>query len=218
MSARVNDRTRLIFLCNPNNPTGTIISVDAMRRFLEALPERIVVVVDEAYIEFVSDPNCFNSLRHGADLKRLVTLRTFSKVYGLAGLRVGFGVMAPDLAELIQRIRPPFNVNSLAQVAAVAALQDDGFFISSVKLVHDGLRQLTTALDQMGVVYHPTQANFFLIEVDRPADQVFEQMLRLGVIVRSMRSYGFERTIRINVGLPEENARFINALEKVLAA
>ncbi|MEJ2640529.1 MAG: histidinol-phosphate transaminase [Desulfosarcinaceae bacterium] len=218
LGAQVNDRTRLIFICNPNNPTGTAISVDAMRAFLKTLPERVVVVVDEAYIEFASDPNCFNGLRDGAEEERLVTLRTFSKVYGLAGLRVGYGVMAPALTDIIQRIRLPFNVNSLAQVAAVAALEDDTFFKRSVRLVHDGLRQLTEALDRMGVPHHPTQTNFFLIDVDRPADQVFEQMLRRGVIVRSMRSYGFEHTIRINVGLPEENARFITALKAVLAA
>lgn len=216
--AQVNDRTRLIFVCNPNNPTGTAISVDVMRAFLGALPERVVVVVDEAYIEFASDPNCFNSLRDGTDLERLVTLRTFSKVYGLAGLRVGYGVMPPGLTDLIQRIRPPFNVNSLAQVAAVAALEDEDFFKRSVKLVHDGLRQLAEALDEMEVRHYPTQTNFFLIDVDRPADQVFEQMLRHGVIVRSMRSYGFERTIRINVGRPEENERFITALEAVLTS
>jgi histidinol-phosphate aminotransferase len=218
LAAHVNERTRLIFICNPNNPTGTAISVEAMHAFLRALPERVMVVVDEAYIEFASDPNCFNSLRDGTDRPRLVTLRTFSKVYGLAGLRAGYGVMSPGLTALIQRIRPPFNVNSLAQVAAVAALEDETFFKRSVKLVHDGLRQLAEALDAMGVRHHPTQTNFFLIDVDRPADQVFEQMLRRGVIVRSMRSYGFERTIRINVGLPEENERFITALKAVLAS
>lgn len=214
--ARVTERTRLIFICNPNNPTGTAISVNAMRAFLERLPRDIVVVVDEAYIEFTSDENCFDSLRHSTDTRALVTLRTFSKAYGLAGLRVGYGVMPVGLAQLIQRIRPPFNVNALAQTAAVAALGDNDFLERSVALVHTGLVQLGAALDGMGLRHYPTQTNFFLIDVQRKADEVFEEMLRQGVIVRSMRSYGFERCIRINVGLPEENERFITALRHVL--
>jgi histidinol-phosphate aminotransferase len=218
LAARVNDRTRLVFVCNPNNPTGTAISVDAMRAFIDRLPERVVVVVDEAYIEFASDPACFNSLRDASDSPRLVCLRTFSKAYGLAGLRVGYGVMPTGLAELVQRIRPPFNVNSMAQAAATAALDDEPFLNRSVALVQTGLRQLSTALDKLGLRHYPTQANFFMIDLDRPADEVFEALLHHGVIVRSMRSYGFERSIRINVGLPEENARFIDALKAVLAA
>jgi histidinol-phosphate aminotransferase len=210
-------RTRLVFICNPNNPTGTAITVDAMRAFLARLPEDAVVVVDEAYIEFASDENCFNSLRHTAGSRSLVTLRTFSKVYGLAGLRVGYGVMPAPLAELLQRIRPPFNVNTLAQAAALAALDDDDFLERSVDLVHTGLIQLGAGLDEMGLPHYPTQTNFFLIDVQREADLVFERMLRRGVIVRSMRSYGFDRYIRVNVGLPEENERFLAALGQVLA-
>jgi histidinol-phosphate aminotransferase len=215
---QVNQHTRLVFICNPNNPTGTAITVDDMRAFLSQLPKRVVVAVDEAYIEFASDPTCFNSLRHDAGSPRLVTLRTFSKAYGLAGLRVGYGVMPTALADVLQRIRPPFNVNSIAQVAAAAALADDRFLRETIELVHAGLKALAAALDRMGLRHYPTQSNFFLIDVERPADQVFEQLLQRGVIVRSMRSYGFERFIRINIGLPEENARFIEALEAVLAA
>ena len=217
LAAKVNARTRLAFVCNPNNPTGTAISVDAMRAFLDRLPERVVVVADEAYIEFASDENCYNSLRDGLDDPRLVSLRTFSKAYGLAGLRVGYGVMPTELADLVQRIRPPFNVNSLAQTAATAALGDDAFLRRTVDVVHSGLQQLGTALNEMGLRHYPTQANFFLIDLDRPADEVFKALLHHGVIVRSMRSYGFERAIRINVGLPEENDRFVNALKTVLA-
>jgi histidinol-phosphate aminotransferase len=217
LRAQVNEKTRLIFVCNPNNPTGTAIPVNAMHAFLDDLPQRVVVVVDEAYIEFASDSSCFNSLRDGAGYPRLVTLRTFSKAYGLAGLRVGYGVMPAALAELLHRIRPPFNVNSIAQVAAAAALDDESFLKRSIELVHAGLGDLAAALDKLGLRHYPTQANFFLIDVDRPAEQVFERLLRRGVIVRSMRSYGFDRFIRINVGLPEENARFIGALEAVLA-
>ncbi|MDJ0782179.1 MAG: histidinol-phosphate transaminase [Desulfosarcinaceae bacterium] len=217
LAAAVGERTRMIFVCNPNNPTGTAISVSAMQAFLDQLPADVVVVVDEAYIEFASDPNCFNCLRDGRGDPRLVALRTFSKAYGLAGLRVGFGVMAMALNDLLHRIRPPFNVNSLAQVAAAAALADDVFLNRSVELVHTGLRQLRADLDNLGLAHHPTQANFFLIDVDRPADLLFQQLLQHGVIVRSMRAYGFDSSIRINVGLPEENARFISALKAVLA-
>lgn len=217
LADQVTDRTRLIFVCNPNNPSGTAVSVTEMRSFLERVPENVVVVVDEAYIEFVSDPNCFNTLRDSRAAERLVCLRTFSKAYGLAGLRVGYGIMPAALAQLLQRIRPPFNVNTVAQVAAAAALSDTSFLERSVRLVHDGLRQLTDALDKIGLRHYPTQTNFFLIDLERPADRFFDRLLRCGVIVRSMRSYGFDNMIRINVGLPEENKRFIEALETVLA-
>jgi histidinol-phosphate aminotransferase len=151
------------------------------------------------------------------DLNRpLVTLRTFSKAYGLAGLRVGYGIMPAALAEVLHRVRQPFNVNAVAQTAAAAALDDQAFLEASVAVVHRGLDWLYARIEEMGLRYYPTESNFFLVDVGRPADAVFQGMLRHGVIVRSMTSYGFPTCIRINVGLDRENERFIAALDAVL--
>ncbi len=216
MAERATADTSLIFVCNPNNPTGTVVAQQDFDRFMARLPEDVVVVVDEAYIEFARNLDCLKTGRP-ADVNRpLVTLRTFSKVYGLAGLRVGYGIMPAALAEVLNRVRQPFNVNAMAQAAAAAALDDHEFLHRTLDLVHKGLDDLYAALDGLGLTYHRTEANFFLIDVGQPADIVFEKMLRLGVIVRSMRAYGFPTYIRINVGLEEENRRFLKALETVL--
>jgi histidinol-phosphate aminotransferase len=217
MLRAVDADTRLVFLCNPNNPTGTIISRRDFARFIEALPPEVVVVVDEAYIEFVRDPDCLQSRTYWGSDYPIVTLRTFSKLYGLAGLRVGYGVMPVELAGYLNRIRQPFNVNSLAQVAARAALQDRDFVERTLCVVHDGLDFLCQALTEMGVRFFPTQSNFFLIDVAQDAEALFQAMLRQGVIVRSMKSYGYPRYIRVNVGTAEENERFLEAFKKVLA-
>ena len=217
MAERVTGDTRLVFVCNPNNPTGTVVTQTAFDRFMARLPADVVVVVDEAYIEFASNPDCLKTGRPSDVNRPLVTLRTFSKGYGLAGLRVGYGIMPASLAEILNRVRPPFNVNSMAQVAAAAALDDQAFLQQTVGLVHRGLGELYEALDRLGLTYFKTEANFFLIDVVHPADVVFENMLRQGVIVRSMRAYGFPTYIRINVGLESENRRFLRALETVLS-
>ena len=214
----VDDRTRLVFLCNPNNPTGTIVRREAFERFLAALPPKVVVVVDEAYIEFVRDPECLQSVAMAGNEQPVVTLRTFSKLYGLAGLRVGYGVMPASLAEGINRIRQPFNVNLLAQIGARAALADRDFVAATLKLVHTGLDYLYGQIEALGLTYHPTQSNFFLIDTARDAREVFAAMLRQGVIVRSMRGYGFPQHIRVNVGTPDENRRFVDALRVVIEA
>jgi histidinol-phosphate aminotransferase len=213
---RVTSRTRMIFICNPNNPTGTVVSHNDFKSFIDALPLGIVVVVDEAYMEFVRDPDCVNSMEFIHGDRPVVALRTFSKAYGLAGLRIGYGVMAPELAGILHRIRQPFNASLLAQVGAVAALEDEAFLNKTIQAVHEGLNYLYVELDRIGVRYFPTQANFFLIDAGRNADTVFENMLRKGVIVRSMSSYGYPEYIRVNTGLPEENKRLIQALEQVL--
>jgi histidinol-phosphate aminotransferase len=213
---RITSRTRMVFICNPNNPTGTVVSKKEFDEFLKSLPPEIVVVVDEAYIEFVRDPNCLNSMDYQNEDRPLVTLRTFSKAYGLAGLRIGYGVMPKELSELLNRIRLPFNANSLAQAAAAAAIDDIEFLKKTIRLVHDGLDFLYLSVDRLGLQYFPSQANFFLINVRKDAEEIFENMLRKGVIVRSMASYGYPEYIRINVGLPDENVRFVKALSEVL--
>lgn len=214
---RITPNTRMIFLTNPNNPTGEAINGKDVDFFLESLPPDIVVVIDEAYIEFIRDESCFSGItRIGSD-QALVILRTFSKAYGLAGLRIGYGIMPGQLAGLLNRIRLPFNTNSLAQVGAIAALEDDKFLKKSIRLVHEGLDFFYSELDNLGIRYFPSQANFLLVDVCRNADEIFEAMLKLGVIVRSMVSYGYPEYIRVNVGLNEENSRFIASLKQVLS-
>jgi histidinol-phosphate aminotransferase len=213
---KVTSRTRMIFICNPNNPTGTVMSQNDFEAFLNALPPDIVVVVDEAYMEFVRDPGCVNSMEFIHGDRPVVSLRTFSKAYGLAGLRIGYGVMAPELAGILHRIRQPFNASLLAQAGAVAALEDEAFLIKTVQTVHEGLDYLYAELDRIGVRYFPSEANFFLIDAGQDADMVFENMLKQGVIVRSMSSYGYPEYIRVNTGLAEENKRLVQALEQVL--
>jgi histidinol-phosphate aminotransferase len=214
---RITSKTRIIFLCNPNNPTGTIITKNVFHAFIKEIPDNIIVVVDEAYIEFVRDPNCAVSFEHMDAMKPLVALRTFSKVYGLAGLRIGYGVMPAAIADILNRIRLPFNANSLAQVGAGAALDDKGFIEKVISLIHEGLDFLYDGLDRLGIRYFPTQSNFFLIDVLKDADVIYENMLKQGVIVRSMKSYGYPNYIRVNVGLHDENVRFLQAIKKSMA-
>lgn len=212
----ITPATRMIFVCNPNNPTGTVVSRNDMARFLDNLREDILVVMDEAYLEFIRDPNAARCADFFDGHRSLVGLRTFSKAYGLAGLRVGYGIMPAAVSNLLHRIRPPFNVNLLAQAGAAAALDDEPFLAQTIRLVHNGLDFLYNALGERGIGYFLTQTNFFLVDVAANAQTVFERLLREGIIVRSMRSYGYNEYLRVNVGLPAENQRFVTALEKVL--
>lgn len=216
MADQINSDTRMIFINNPNNPTGTIVSKDAFEKFLHRVPSNVIVAVDEAYIEFVQKRDCPVGIDYIGSEKTVVALRTFSKAYGLAGLRIGYGVMPAEVADFINRVRQPFNTNALAQTGALAALDDDEFFEKTLRLIHSGLRYLYGELDRLGIRYYPTQTNFFLIDVARDAKFVYEKMLRQGVIVRAMTAYGYPHYIRVTVGLPEENKRFIAALEKIL--
>ena len=212
----ISPKTRLVFITNPHNPTGSLISKKALDNFVTALPADVVLVLDEAYIEFVSDRDCPNSIDYLDSGKIVVGLRTFSKAYGLAGLRIGFGLMPSSIADILNRVRQPFNVNSLAQAAAIAALEDESFLEKTVKLVSDELDFIYAALDDLGIEYFKSQANFLLIKVGKNANEVFEDLLKQGVIVRSMTSYGYPDCIRVNVGLHAENVRFLEALGKVL--
>jgi histidinol-phosphate aminotransferase len=216
MLAHIGPRTKLVFLTNPHNPTGALIAKDALDNFVAELPENIVLIIDEAYIEFVREPNCPNSMDYLDSGKTVVALRTFSKAYGLAGLRVGYGLMPAYLAGLLNRVRQPFNVNSLAQEAAIAALDDEDFLKETQNLVSTELDFIYDALDNLGIEYLKSQANFVLVNVGKSADEVFEDLLKQGIIVRSMQSYGYSDCIRINVGLHKENVRLLEALKVVL--
>ncbi len=213
---KLSSKTRLIFITNPFNPTGSVITRDEFADFLKKIPDDVIIVVDEAYIEFVRDKQVFDSLEHPLADPRIVTLRTFSKAYGLAGFRVGYGIMDARIAQTLNRIRQPFNVNGLAQAAATAAIDDDQFLKKSVAATHQGLDYLYAELGTMGIPTLPTQANFLMLDVRTDATAVFQKMLHLGVIVRSMKSYGFDTFLRVNTGTPEENQLFIQALKQVL--
>ena len=217
MQQKITPRTRLVFLNVPFNPTGSILSKTEFEKFVSAVPPHVVVVLDEAYIEFVRDSDCVRSLDYIESGHHIVGMRTFSKAYGLAGLRVGYGIMSAELAELLNRVRQPFNVNSLAQVAAMAALKDDGFLQKTIQLVHEELDFFYVSLTRLGIEYLPSQANFLMINVGQPANDVFERLLKQGVIVRSMASYNYPEFIRVNIGLHSENVRFLQALETVLS-
>ncbi|MEA2060353.1 MAG: histidinol-phosphate transaminase [Thermodesulfobacteriota bacterium] len=217
LADHITDKTAMVFLTNPNNPTGSWFSIEEFNEFIKKLPDHVLVIADEAYIEFAGDTKIFNSLARPLSDKRVISLRTFSKAYGLAGLRIGYGVMAPEIADILHRIRQPFNVNALAQTAAAAALEDEGHLEKSLEIIHKGVDFLQKELTAMGLETYPTQANFFLVDVKTDAAQVFKALLEQGVIVRAMGSYGFNTCLRVNAGLETENLRFIAALKKVLA-
>ncbi len=212
----ITPRTKLIFINNPNNPTGTGLSKEELDDFIKSVPNDIVIVLDEAYVEFSSD-----RVARGTDFlykrDRLIILRTFSKLYGLAGLRIGYGFSSAQIADYINRVRQPFNSNLLAQAAATAALDDTDFVNKTLTLVKEGLKYLYKKLDEIGLSYIPTETNFFLIKVPSGAKNIYQLMLKEGVIIRSMESYGLKEYIRVNVGLKEENERFINTLKKVIS-
>ncbi len=218
MAEAVTPETKVIFLTNPNNPTGTVINKSDFEAFLSIVSSSVVIVLDEAYIEFNRNPDTPSGFDYtGSNGPSVIALRTFSKAYGLAGLRIGYGAMDPDIAGFLNRVRQPFNTGSLAQAAALAALDDEEFLHRTLQTVWTGLQYLYGEVEKMGLRYIPSEANFFLIEVDREAGNLFEAMLRRGVIIRSMASYGMERFIRVNAGLPEENERFVSTLSQVLA-
>ncbi len=212
----VTPRTKLVLLNNPNNPTGTVFSRAEWETFLAAVPATVTVVLDEAYIEFADDPEVPRGLEYLSEDRLLVGLRTFSKAYGLAGLRVGYGYGPSELLGFLNRLRLPFNVNRLAQAGARAALEDVEFLERTLDVVRRGRDFLCRELTRLGLATVPTQANFILIRIGRPGQEVYKAMLREGVIIRAMETYDFPDCIRVNVGLPEENERFLKALKKVL--
>lgn len=216
ISSAIDRDTRLIFLDTPNNPSGSMIPADDIRAFVKDLPRTVVLILDEAYRDFVRgeeliDPEEFISSDHP-----IIFLRTFSKAYGLAGLRIGYGLAHSELISYFNRVRQPFDINSLAQVGAIAALSDTEFYEKTLDMTWSGLDFLWEELDKLNIPYHPSQTNYFLVDLDRPAEEVTNMLMKEGIIVRSMASYGMDKTIRITVGLPEENQRFITSFKKIL--
>ncbi len=211
----VDEKTRLVFISNPNNPTGTYITERELEDFMRKVPETTLVVLDEAYFEFVDRDDYPDGLKYLREYPNLLVMRTFSKIYGLAGLRIGYGIGSEDVVDYLNRVRQPFNVNLVAQEAALAALDDDEFVDRVRELTHRGLAYLYGEVEKMGLEYVPSVTNFFLIKVGR-GKEVFEALLRKGVIVRPMDGYNLPEYIRVNVGTEDENTFFIEALREVL--
>jgi histidinol-phosphate aminotransferase len=218
MAAAIEADTRLVFIANPNNPTGTWLGRDALRAFLQRVPEQVVVVLDEAYTEYVDDPAFPNGLELLGEFPNLVVTRTFSKAYGLAALRVGYSASSPVIADLLNRVRAPFNVNALALAAAVAVLDDADYLRRSVANNRVGLQQLAQGCQRLGLSFIPSVGNFITVELPGEALPVYQKLLHEGVIVRPLQPYRMPRHLRVTVGLPEESERFLAALQKVLGA
>jgi len=217
MRAAIAADTRLIYIANPNNPTGTLLAGEALEEFVRSVPPGVLVVLDEAYNEYLPPAGRYDSLPWVRRHPNLIVSRTFSKVYGMAGLRVGYGVAQPDLTDLLNRIRQPFNVSSVAQAAARAALDEDGFVRRSVELNERGRAELCIRLAAMGLEVAPANGNFVLVRIG-PAGAVYQELLKRGVIVRAVANYDLPQWLRVTVGLPEENARFLRELPAALAA
>ena len=215
MARAVRGDTRVVFIANPNNPTGTWLAPDALHAFLRKVPADVLLVLDEAYYEYLDSALRGDSLKWLEQFPNLVVSRTFSKAYGLAGLRVGFAFAHPQVADLMNRVRQPFNVSSIAQAAAVAALADQDFVQRSRALNGQGMRALTTGFKRLGLSWIPSCANFVSFKVPIAA-KVFQRLLRQGVIVRPIAGYGMPEYLRVTVGTDAENARFLAALETVL--
>jgi len=211
MAGAITTKTKIIFIANPNNPTGTINKRDEFDRMMKKIPDGMLIVLDEAYYEYVTDPDYADSMKHFRDGRDLLILRTFSKIYGLAGLRIGYGIANKDIVVEMNKLRPPFNTSSLAQKAALGALQDTEHIASSRAVNEQGKKYLYNELDALGLKYVPTEANFIYMPLEHDSAELYKKLLREGVIVRPMGP----AEIRVTIGLPDENRRFIEALKKV---
>jgi histidinol-phosphate aminotransferase len=216
MARAMTPLTKLVFIANPNNPTATIVTADEVEEFMAQVPEGAIVVFDEAYLEFAQGPDFPDTLNYVKQGRKVLVLRTFSKANSLAGLRVGYGVADADAVSLMNRIRQPFNVNSLAQAAALAALDDDAHVLECVRMIEAGRHFLYDEFKALGLKYVPSRANFILVDVGRSATDIYQKLLHEGVIVRPMTAFGMETTLRITVGTPAENRRLVKGLRSAL--
>lgn len=218
MAALITERTRVVFIANPNNPTGTWLNAAELQKFMQVLPPQVLVVVDEAYFEYVTEPEYPNTSCWLDAFPNLIVTRTFSKAYGLAGLRVGYALSHPDIANLLNRVRQPFNVNSLALAAATAALLDVEHLQQTVHCNSAGMQQLIDGISALELTWIPSVANFITINLNMAAGPIDQALLKMGCIVRPLTAYAMPQHLRISIGLPEENARFLKALEQNLIA
>jgi histidinol-phosphate aminotransferase len=214
MAGRITPKTRIIFIANPNNPTGTMNTKAEMDRFMDRVPDHVIVALDEAYCEYVTHADYPDTLEYLKAGKNVLLLRTFSKIYGLAGLRIGYGITTQEIAELMNKVRQPFNTNSLAQIGALAALADRKHVEKSIAINNEGKQFLYQYFQRLGISYIPTEANFIMFETRLDGRELYTALLKQGVIIRPM---GGNR-LRVTIGLPEDNKRFVNELEKVITA
>ena len=211
----ITPKTRLIFIPNPNNPTGTLVSQDAIERFMSRVPDNIIIVFDEAYFEFLDGPP--DTLRFIRDKRNIIVLRTFSKIHGLAGLRIGYAIAAPDIIEVLHKTRQPFNVNSIAQAGALAALDDEAHLRETKRVVDEGRAYLQEQFTEMQIRFVPAVANFVMVDVG-DGRALFEKLLHRQIIVRPLKGYGLPQWVRVSVGTMEENKKLIAALREVIRA
>jgi len=214
----VSERTRIFYLCSPNNPTGTILTRTELEVVLDKLPKNILVVLDEAYYEYAAGSDYFNAIDYINSGYPVVALRTFSKIYGLAGLRVGYAIASEDIIRDMHTVREPFNVNRLAQVAATAALLDSGHVEKGLQLVEEGKVLLYDELGALGFSCVPTHTNFVFVDFKQPTDMLFQELLRKGIIVRPGGIYGYPEHARVTIGTETENKKFLEALKDILTA
>lgn len=212
MLQKVTPKTRVVFIANPNNPTGTLVLQTDLQHFIEALPDTCICVLDEAYFEFVSSRGQDDSIAWLAKFPNLIITRTFSKAYGLAGLRIGYSFSSPEIADILNRVRQPFNNNSLALAAAEAALEDSEHLQNTIKINTLGMQQLTEGFKNLGLKWIPSAGNFVSVDLNEPAAPIYESLLRRGVIVRPIANYEMPNHLRISVGTAEENQFFLQAL------
>ena len=216
MLAAITPKTRMIFIANPNNPTGTFLTKEELAEFIAQVPQNVLVVLDEAYYEYVSEAERAPSVEWIAQYPNLIVSRTFSKAYGLAGLRAGYAITHPDIADLMNRVRQPFNMNSLSLRAAEVVLDDEEYLAESIRVNQEGMAQLVQFCEQSGLNYIPSHGNFLTIEVGSEAADIYQQLLRAGVIVRPVAGYQLPNHLRVSIGLPAENQAFIDAMANLL--
>lgn len=216
MLAAINEKTHVVFIANPNNPTGTWLRQGALKAFIRQIPETVIVVLDEAYAEYVEQPDYPNGLSWVSEFPNLLVTRTFSKIYGLAGLRIGWAAGSQELISVLNRVRHPFHVGNIALAAAEAALDDAQFLQYSIQTNADGLRQLEAGIKALGLTALPSVGNFLCVQVGENGRDVYDKLLRQGIIVRPVDNYGLPQYLRITIGSKDENELVLAALEKVL--
>jgi histidinol-phosphate aminotransferase len=218
MQKMIGPKTKMVFICNPNNPTGTIVNQAQLDQFIDRLPPEVVVIIDEAYGEYVKSKEFPDTIKYVKEKKNVIITRTFSKIHGIAGLRVGYGIAKPEIIKYLNLVRLPFSVNRIGQLAAAASLSESEHVRASIKNNEDGKTYLYESLDKLGIKYLKTEANFIMINVDDDADGMFIKLMRSGVIIRPLQSFGLPGAIRVTVGTPDQNKKFIKALGEALRA
>ena len=212
---RINEKTKMIFLCNPNNPTGTIVNKEAVDRFMKQIPDDIIVVFDEAYCDYVENKNYVNGLPFVSEGKNVIVVRTFSKIAGIAGVRVGYAIARQELISYLRRVVNPFTTNRLAQVAALASLDDEEHRKKVLNSNHEGKKYLYNELKKLELFYVLTETNFIFIDVKKDSETIFEKLLKIGVIIRPGKPYGCANFIRVTIGTAYENKKFIQAIREI---